>query len=82
VVIQGFQDMIDSKKGRWLAVLNALRHDPLYAPIRSNPRMHKLIATGEAWLKDLREAKARKVPGASSSSFAPEEKTIADYASS
>ncbi len=48
------------KRGRWLAPLNALRHDPFYAPIRSDPRVQELIATGEAWLKDLREAKARQ----------------------
>ena len=56
-VIRGFQGAINSKKGRWLSLLNSLRHDPLYAPIRSDPRVQELIATGEAWLNDLREAK-------------------------
>ena len=61
--IQWFQDVITSKKGRWLTPLNLLRYDPLYAPIRSDPRVQDLIATGEAWLNDLREAKAHKVNG-------------------
>jgi tetratricopeptide (TPR) repeat protein len=66
-VIQELQAVISSKKGRWLSVLNLLRHDALFAPIRSDARVQKLIATGEAWLKDLRETKARKAAGGTSS---------------
>lgn len=54
-VIQTFQTVINSKKGRWLSLLNWLRHDPFYLPIRSDPRVQELIASGETWLNDLRE---------------------------
>ncbi len=65
-VIRGFQSVINSKKGRWLAPLNLLRHDPFYAPIRSDPRVQEMIAAGEAWLENLREEKARQTKGAGS----------------
>lgn len=65
-VIEGFQNVINSKKGRWLSALNVLRHDPLYAPLHSDPRVKELIATGEASLKNLHQ-KAHHPDGAESS---------------
>jgi tetratricopeptide (TPR) repeat protein len=77
-VIRGFQAVINSKKGRWLSRLNSLRHDPLYAPIRSDPRVRELIATGEAWLNDLHEKKRQgSRPTSSSSPAIPDNKSIA-----
>ena len=58
-VIRYFQDVISSRKGRWLAELNTLRLDPIYAPIRPDPRVRQLIANGEAWLRDLRAKEVR-----------------------
>ena len=64
-VIRTFQNVINSRKARWLSPLNFLRHDPFYAPIRSDPRVQEMIADGEAWLNDLRE-KERQARGAAS----------------
>ena len=76
-VIRGFQSVINSKKGRWLTPLNLLRHDPFYAPIRSDPRVQELIAAGEAWLENLREEKARQTKGAGSSPSTMDNRSIA-----
>jgi TolB-like protein/class 3 adenylate cyclase/Tfp pilus assembly protein PilF len=58
--IQGFQDYFNRKLKRWPGSLESLRYDPLYAPLRSDPRIQQLIALGEGWLQDMRDAEARK----------------------
>jgi hypothetical protein len=71
-VIEWFQAAINSKKGRWLATLSRLRHDPLFEPIRPDPRVQELIANGESWLKDLREKKQQRSSATSPSPPAAE----------
>jgi tetratricopeptide (TPR) repeat protein len=61
--ITSLQTVIDSKKGRWLSPFDFLRHDPFFASLHSDPRVQEMIANGEAWLKDLRDAKDRKARG-------------------
>ncbi|MFO1514510.1 MAG: adenylate/guanylate cyclase domain-containing protein [Verrucomicrobiota bacterium] len=72
--IRGFQSVITPRKGRWLSSLNVLRHDPLFAPIRSDVRVQDMIAKGEDWLKSLHEAAART---SSAAATAADQKSIA-----
>jgi len=54
-VIAACERGLDRTRSRWPIRVNEIRYDPIYDPLRADPRFQAIVARGEAQLAELRQ---------------------------
>jgi TolB-like protein/predicted Zn-dependent protease len=80
--IASFDRLVDRKRDRWPSALRDMKQNPVFDPLRNDPRFREIAARGDRWLVKMMAAPAKN-PGAAviapaaDNKSAPADKSVA-----
>jgi len=60
--IASFDRLVDRKRDRWPTALRDMKQNPIFDPLRNDPRFQEIVARGDRWLAEMMAAPAKN-PG-------------------